>query len=532
MKNSPQRSVFLGVILSLLMGCQADLTVESEQVVPVAIIQSTAQPTNQPTNEPTIQPTNQPLPTPTAVPPTAIPLPLITLAVPPEWIDEAETAVANLPAASWQWQITSHQPPATNHQYNLALIPGDTGVIVYQEPLALAVPFITNWEATTLAQAQEILANGHALVQVKPWRELTPDWKVLRIDGRYPTDPDYPLQSSWSLVAEAGYETAVVELAPHLQNPLHEKQVHVTAVGDLMLARDLGVIIERGRPAYPFAEVVHLLQAANLTIGNLESALGTVGQPAAKTYPFQAPPATAEALALAGFDIVSLANNHAMDYGPEALLEGLGLLHAQNIATIGAGADAAAAYQPYFTEVNGLRLAFLGYVNVPAEGSTNFDVQTWTATESAPGLAWGEPEQILADVTGVSPQADLTVVVLHSGLEYIEEPSEIQMAAAHAAIDGGADLVIGHHTHILQGIEFYNDGVIVYGLGNFAFDIDGPPATAVLNVWLNQNGVHQLELIPAIIQETGQPHLATTEEAAPILERVHFLTMLLNANKK
>jgi poly-gamma-glutamate synthesis protein (capsule biosynthesis protein) len=263
----------------------------------------------------------------------------------------------------------------------------------------------------------------------------------------------------------------------------------------------------------------------------MESALGTVGQPAEKSYPFEAPPAAAESLALAGFDIISLANNHAMDFGPEALLEGLGLLHAQNLATIGAGADAATAYQPYFTEANGLRLAFLGYVNVPVEGSTNFDVQTWTATADAPGLAWGEPERILADVTAVAPQADLTIVILHSGLEYIEEPSEVQMAAAHAAIDGGADLVIGHHAHILQGIEFYKDGVIVYGLGNFAFDIDGPPETAVLNVWLNENGVHQLELIPAIIQDTGQPRPAAPEEAAPILERVHFLTMLLNVSR-
>ncbi|MCB9418878.1 MAG: CapA family protein [Ardenticatenaceae bacterium] len=512
----------------LLFGCQpAGAAVELAPTTAVPTPQPITEPTNQPINEPTIQPTNQPTPTVVA---TNTPHPPITLSVPLEWIDAAETAVANLPITHWQWQITPTNQQ-TNELTNLTILPGDSGTIIYQEPLALTVPFITNWEATTLAQAQDILANGHTVVQVKPWNELTPDWKALRIDGSYPTDPDYPLQNSWSLVAEAGYEAAAAELAPYLQDALREKQVHVTAVGDLMLARDLGVIIERGRLAYPFAEVAPLLQAADLTIGNLESALGTVGQPAEKSYPFEAPPAAAEALALAGFDIVTLANNHAMDYGPEALLEGLGLLHAQNVATIGAGADADATYQPYFTEVNGLRLAFLGYVNVPVEGSTNFDVQTWTATADAPGLAWGTPERILADVTAVAPQADLTIVVLHSGLEYIEEPSEIQMAAAHAAIDGGADLVIGHHTHILQGIEFYNDGVIVYGLGNFAFDIDGPPATAVLNVWLNGNGVHQLELIPASIQETGQPRLATPEEAAPILERVHFLTMLLNASK-
>ncbi len=102
------------------------------------------------------------------------------------------------------------------------------------------------------------------------------------------------------------------------------------------------------------------------------------------------------------------------------------------------------------------------------------------------------------------------------------------MAAAHAAIDAGADVVMGHHAHILQGIEFYRDGVIVYGLGNFAFEIDGPPETAVLNVWLDADGVRELELIPAVIQFGGQPRLAESWEAGPIRQRVYYLTTLLN----
>lgn len=152
-----------------------------------------------------------------------------------------------------------------------------------------------------------------------------------------------------------------------------------------------------------------------------------------------------------------------------------------------------------------------------------------TTTEITPGLAWGYPEVIAADVTAVRDAADLVIVVLHSGFEYIEEPSEPQVAAAQAAIDAGADLVIGHHAHILQGIEYYNDGVIVYGLGNFAFEIDGPPETAVLNVWLDANGVRSLELIPAITQEGGAPRLAESWEAAPILSKVYFLTRILNS---
>lgn len=511
------------ILLAGLWGCQTETAVIPATIAATPTIQPTSQPTVRSTQPPPAAPTDIPIPSPTVSP---TPRPLVTLAVPSQWADAAETAVAAILPPHWQWQISLAPDPAAQ----LTLVSNGDGPVVYREPIALAVPFTTNWEAITLAQAQEILANGHALVQPMNWADLTPDWKALRVDGRHPTDPDYALQTQFALTAAPGFETAAAELAPHLSKSLREGNVHLTAVGDLMLARDLGVIMERGNLAFPFAETSHLLQSADLTIGNMESALGTIGQAAEKSYPFQAPPAAAEALALAGFDIITLANNHAMDFGPEALLQGLNLLHEQEIATVGAGANAEAAYRPHFAEVNGLTLAFLGYVNVPIEGSTNFDVQTWTAVANTPGLAWGEPEQIFDDVTAVVPQADLTIVLLHSGWEYVEEPSDVQMAAAHAAIDAGADLVIGHHTHILQGVEFYNAGVIVYGLGNFAFDINGPPETAVLNVWLDRNGVRQLELIPAIIQETGQPRPAEPEETAVILERVHFLTMLLNAN--
>jgi poly-gamma-glutamate capsule biosynthesis protein CapA/YwtB (metallophosphatase superfamily) len=103
------------------------------------------------------------------------------------------------------------------------------------------------------------------------------------------------------------------------------------------------------------------------------------------------------------------------------------------------------------------------------------------------------------------------------------------MAAARTAIDAGADLVIGHHAHVLQGVEFYQDGVIVYGLGNFAFEIDGDPSTAILNVWLDQDGVRQLEFVPAIIQFGGQPRLAEAWEAGEILQKIYRLTNPLNA---
>jgi poly-gamma-glutamate synthesis protein (capsule biosynthesis protein) len=260
----------------------------------------------------------------------------------------------------------------------------------------------------------------------------------------------------------------------------------------------------------------------------MESALGDVGEPEPKSYTFQAPPVAAEAMARAGFDVMSLANNHALDFGRESLLQGIELLEAQGIAPIGAGANAAAAHAPFVTEVNGISVAFLGYMDVPKEWH-GYEMDAWTATAEMAGVAWGNPDEIRADVMAVRDGVDVVVVVLHSGYEYIEEPSEEQAAAVQAAIDAGAALVIGHHAHIVQGVGFGADGqVAAYGLGNFAFDIEGEAGNVMLGVWLDGDGVRMVELMPAIVQYGGYPRLATPEEGRVIRERIYFLSQFLS----
>ena len=505
--------------LLFLSGC-GETAVSSQPfpTVAAAINQPTETAIAPPTPIPPATNTPSP-PTVTAVSPTDTPLPPLSLAVPAGWETIVEDALATA-TTSHSWEIVQAGESAAAQ-----LMENGAGSLVWQEPIVLAVPFTTEWEFITQADAELILANGHELATVLPWSELTPGLKPLRVDGRFPTDPTYPFHNRLTLQTE---NNAANDLLPLLQSALApEPVVHLASVGDIMLDRGLGIVIQSGNLVYPFANVAPLLQAADIAVGNMESALGDMGTPELKSYPFRAPPDAAQSLALAGFDVISLANNHGMDYGQEALLQAIDLLQAQGITPIGAGDNFSNAHAPHIAQVNGLSLAFLGYVNVPVE-VTGFDTAVWAASETSPGLAWGSPDIIAADVTAVHDQVDLVVVVLHSGYEYIEEPSEAQAAAARAAIDAGADLVIGHHAHILQGIEFYNDGIIVYGLGNFAFEIDGPPETAVLNIWLDQNGVRSLELVPAIIQEGGQPRLAESWEAAPILRQVYFLTRILN----
>lgn len=522
----PQKHhVLVSCLVLLLTSCRTDVSEFIEaplvetQVSPPTTMTHTPRPSGTPTLIPTpfISPTPQP----------------VVLAVPVRWAEAALEALeeVNTHDSSWRWQLDVHDGPAVEpmlRSAQVALIAGAEGIFCGQRPLALVVPFTSQWESITLAEAQDILTDGSPFIAVMDWADMPATHKALKVDGLRPGDPGYPLMQSWSLVTATGYEAAATELAQVLADRLIEDAViSLTAVGDVMLDRALGDAIRAGEATYPFAEVIDLLTPANLTIGNLETALGDLGSPVNKGYTFRTPPEAAEALAQAGFDLLSLANNHALDYGPIALQQAMDLLLQQEIVTVGAGANDAAAHEPYVHEINGLTLAFLAYVHVPVE-VRGFDTQTWTATSNRPGMAWADPERIHADVATALNWADLVIVLLHSGYENVPKPSPPQVAAARGAIDAGASLVIGHHTHVLQGVEFYNEGVIIYGLGNFAFEDGGPPESAVLNVWLDEDGVRGMEFVPVIIEIDGHPRPAIENEITTILQWIYNLTEALN----
>ena len=519
--------VLAASLLILLAACRPEVsdTVPSQQTdKPISL--TTISPTHPP-----ITPTNLIRSSPTV---TTSPTPQpVTLIVPARWSGITSEAIdqLNQDPKLWVWQLKISENPAAElaqGKANISLVSGDEGIPTGQRPLALVVPFTSDWETISSVEARQIQTTGSPFVAVMDWADTPSTHRALRVDGLHPSDPDYPLRQPWSLVAAPGYETAATELAPTLGNLVEEDPlVHLAAVGDVMLDRALGEAIRAGDLTYPFAEIADLLIPADVTIGNLESAIGDQGAPVNKGYTFLAPPEAAQTLSMAGFDLLSLANNHALDYGPQALQQGMDLLHQQDIATVGAGPDQASAHQPHIRQVNGLTLAFLAYVHVPVE-VRGFDTQTWTATANHPGLAWADPAQIQADVSDACQQADVAIVLLHSGYESVPEPSPPQIAAAHAAIDAGASLVIGHHAHVLQGIEFYRDGVIAYGLGNFAFEDAGPPESAILNVWLDSDGVRQLEFMPVILEPDGHPRPATEVEATGILQWIYNLTTVIN----
>jgi poly-gamma-glutamate synthesis protein (capsule biosynthesis protein) len=177
-------------------------------------------------------------------------------------------------------------------------------------------------------------------------------------------------------------------------------------------------------------------------------------------------PTVVRGLAAAGFDVVSLANNHSLDYGPEGLADTMQALDAAGIAYAGAGPDLAQARRPALLEAAGRRVAFLAYsMTLP---------ETFYALDEKAGTAYGLEEHVREDVTRAREQADIVLVSFHWGQEGTTRLRKYQVELGHAAIESGAAAVIGHHPHVLQAAERYRDGVILYSLGNFAFGSYSP----------------------------------------------------------
>lgn len=284
------------------------------------------------------------------------------------------------------------------------------------------------------------------------------------------------------------------------------RRLTLMAVGDVMLGRTIGDLIEVQGHQSPFLYTSETLKTADITLGNLECPISDRGDAEEKIYAFRAPAAAGEALRYAGFDLVSLANNHILDYGPLALDDTLSSLASNDIHAVGAGMDQTAAYQTIFMDINGLRLAFLAFADI-APG--NYDYLSWEAGVDKAGIAWAHPQKIYKEVQAAKEQADLVIVLLHNGYEFVETVSRFQQETAKLAIDSGATLVIGSHPHVLQRIEPYNNGLIVYSMGNFVFDnfLFPPNYSAILKVELTPEGVESYELIDVVVQLNGVPQI-------------------------
>lgn len=232
-------------------------------------------------------------------------------------------------------------------------------------------------------------------------------------------------------------------------------------VGDVMLAEEPGQLIARGID--PFQHVQSIFRLADVRIGNLECAVSHKGRAEDKTYTFRAHPRVINTLKK-HFDAVSLANNHAGDFGSGAYLDMMNLLEKKQMSYFGGGRTTRAAHEPFLVTVKGKKIAVLGY--------DGFFPRSFEALEDRPGVAWLDEDFIVADIKRAREvhHADWVIVYPHWGWEYEKTASSQQQKLAHLMIDSGADAVVGGHPHVTQNVEIYKNKPILYSLGNFVFN--------------------------------------------------------------
>lgn len=287
---------------------------------------------------------------------------------------------------------------------------------------------------------------------------------------------------------------------------LRSDEVTLIFVGDIMLSRSVGEEMEkRGDFRYPFLEVAESIRRADIAVGNLEGPISSRGRNQGSQYSFRADPRAVGGLAFSGFDVLSLANNHIWDWGADALTDTVRLLQENGIQPVGAGGGEEEANRAVVRETGGARIAFLSYTNLYPEALE--------AKGSAPGISDFERRE--ARVREAALAADVVVVLLHWGDEYEMRSNNIQQEVGRRLIDAGADLVVGHHPHVIQEIEAYGDGWIAYSLGNFVFDQTFSEATTeglVLIAHIENKTLTSIETKKVFISETFQPKLGNRNE--------------------
>lgn len=279
-----------------------------------------------------------------------------------------------------------------------------------------------------------------------------------------------------------------------ISNTPVRRDLVVQAVGDILLARDVGLRIRQNGWKHPFEQVRALVSQGDINFCNLETPASFIGSPYPGKHPnitFRAQPGSLFALKHAGFNMISLANNHMTDHGPEALEETLDALALLGLDYAGAGRTQEEAYAPKIIKKNGWRIAFLAYAD-----------PIWSVVEAGTtaGVAHIREDKIIESLQTLRDGhlADIILVSLHWGEEYRHSPLPSQRTLAKRIIEAGADAIIGHHPHVMQGVEWHRGKPILYSLGNFAFDqIDDPTyQSTIARLQFSSSGTISLSMRP------------------------------------
>mgnify|MGYP000014695231 CR=1 FL=1 len=344
---------------------------------------------------------------------------------------------------------------------------------------------------------------------------------TLPVDTPTPFQPDSPTLTLTPLPTAT--PTSLPSLTPSpTVTPLPEITLLFTGV--IVPARCVQAAIDaRGSADYIFEEVRSLIQAADLAVGTLNATISDIAPRTGCvfTYVLVGGSSNADALARAGFDVMSVATNHIKncgfpDCGDRAFFDTLANLRRVGIQPVGAGQNLAEAMQPVVVNLRGVRFAIvsLGMVEPLA-----------FAGPDTPGIAVLNEENLRQAIAAARQEADVVIAMPHWGPEDTPNPNEYQLPLAQALVQAGADLVVGNHTHVVQAIQEINGIPVFYGLGNFVFDQDWDLAHqqgVILRVTFRGKQLAGYELIPTHVDGDGTVHLADEEEAAQVLERIRL----------
>lgn len=291
-----------------------------------------------------------------------------------------------------------------------------------------------------------------------------------------------------------------------MNHPASDTEWTLALAGDVMLGRLVNRVLLSRPPEYVWGDHWAALRAADLRFINLECVIsdrGSPWQPGHKMFHFRAHPKAIAVLRAAGIDGVSLANNHTLDYGAEALRDCLRRLDEAGIRRAGAGETLEDAARPALLHVHGLRVAVIACTD---------NMPEWAVEAQSPGVFFVEPgdpgseARLLGRIRALRPQADVVVLTVHWGPNMVVRPSAERVHLAHQAIAAGADIVHGHSAHVFQGIEVYGERLILYDTGDFVDDYAVDPH--LRNDWgflflvrLRGNRVTGVELVPSVIGE-------------------------------
>ncbi len=308
--------------------------------------------------------------------------------------------------------------------------------------------------------------------------------------------------------------------------PNDENTLTLSFGGDVLLDGSVANVINNKGANYILSDVKPILAGADISMINLECPISTRGTKAKdKQFTFRAKPSSVDVLTSAGIDIVTLANNHILDFGQDAMLDTFTYLDKAGIKYVGAGHDLDEASIAKYFKVDDFNVAIIGSSHV-------IPVVEWNAGKNKPGVATTyNPTRLLSEISTAKKNADIVVVYVHWGTERNTKPDTYQRNLAKKYIDGGADLVIGAHPHVLQGFEFYNGKLIAYSLGNFVFT-NVKNDTMILNVAFNKDKSYTATISPCAIENYRPVLLKDKNKQQQLFDKLQQLSFNAKVDKK